>query len=75
MAYKLTLTPPMIIRLSDGALITIEDRDFRRWCMDGNQPLPPDVPPQPEVPILTPEEKLAQAGLTVEELKGLLGIQ
>jgi len=31
--------------------------------------------PQPEpVPELTPAEKLAASGLTVEELKGLLGL-
>jgi hypothetical protein len=31
--------------------------------------------PQPEpVPELTPVEKLAASGLTVEELKGLLGL-
>jgi hypothetical protein len=28
----------------------------------------------PPLPALTPEEKLAQSGLTVEELKGLLGL-
>ena len=28
----------------------------------------------PPPPVLTPEEKLAQSGLTVEELKGLLGL-
>lgn len=32
--------------------------------------------PQPEPPVpLTPAEKLAASGLTVEELKGLLGIK
>lgn len=32
--------------------------------------------PQPEpVPELTPAEKLAASGLTVEELKGLLGLE
>ena len=32
--------------------------------------------PQPEpTPELTPAEKLAASGLTVEELKGLLGLQ
>ena len=28
----------------------------------------------PPLPVLTPEEKLARSGLTVEELKGLLGL-
>ena len=30
-----------------------------------------DIPPPPE---LTPEEKLANAGLSIEELKSLLGL-
>ena len=30
-----------------------------------------DIPP---LPVLTPEEKLANAGLTIEELKSLLGL-
>jgi hypothetical protein len=33
-----------------------------------------ELPPLPPPPVLTPEEKLAQSGLTVEELKGLLGL-
>lgn len=35
---------------------------------------PPGPPPPPPRPDLTPEEKLAAAGLTVDELKALLGL-
>jgi hypothetical protein len=45
---------------------------FLAWCEAGNTPEPA---PEPEpVPELTPAEKLAASGLTVEELKQLLGI-
>lgn len=68
---------PYVIRLSDNAFIPCDDlnRDYQqylRWLEEGNTPLPPDPLPEPE--SLTPEQKLAQAGLTIEELKGLLGL-
>jgi hypothetical protein len=37
------------------------------------EPIPEPVPPEPPAP-LTPAEKLAASGLTVEELKTLLGL-
>ena len=42
------------------------------WLSEGNTPTPAD--PIPEPVELTPQEKLASAGLTVDELKLLLGI-
>ena len=42
------------------------------WLSEGNEPEPAD--PIPEPVELTPQEKLASAGLTVDELKTLLGI-
>ena len=42
------------------------------WLSEGNTPDPAD--PIPEPVELTPQEKLASAGLTVDELKELLGI-
>lgn len=43
------------------------------WILEELPPPPPDEPILPP-PVLTPEEKLASLGLTVEELKGLLGL-
>jgi hypothetical protein len=43
---------------------------YLQWLSEGNTPLPAPEPPKPAEP--TPAEKLAAAGLTVEELKALL---
>ena len=43
------------------------------WIAEGNTPDPAD--PIPEPAELTPQEKLASAGLSIEELKSLLGIK
>lgn len=67
-----------IKRLSDGALIpTPSDypdyQEYLAWLAEGNEPLPA---PEPEpVPEPTPEQKLASAGLTVEDLRQLLGLE
>jgi hypothetical protein len=51
---------------------TSEWAAYKAWLEAGNTPEPA---PEPEpVPELTPAEKLASSGLTVEELKELLGI-
>jgi hypothetical protein len=42
------------------------------WLSEGNTPDPADIIPEPLAPTL--QEKLANAGLTVDELKGLLGL-
>jgi hypothetical protein len=66
-----------IIRLSDCAFIpfdptNIDYQQYLAWLEEGNEPLPA---PEPEpIPEPTAAEKLAASGLTVEELKVLLGL-
>ena len=74
--YQLT-TSTGIIRLSDGAFIPNDpgNRDYREyldWLEAGNTPEP--APPLEPAPILTTEQKLNAAGLTVAELKELFGL-
>jgi len=76
MTYQLT-TGDTILRSSDGAFIPPDPANtdyaaYLEWLAVGNTPEPA---PEPEpVPELTPAEKLAASGLTVEELKQLLGL-
>ena len=75
--YKLTHSE-IIIRTSDGSFIPMEPsnidyQEYISWISQGNIAEPADPIPTPEP--LTPEEKLQNAGLTVEELKSLLGLQ
>lgn len=72
--YKLT-NGTTIIRLSDNAFIprdldNVDYTAYLKWYNEGNTPQPADPEPAP----LTPQEKLANAGLTVDELKQLLGL-
>jgi hypothetical protein len=74
--YQLT-TGTSIKRLSDGAFIPNDpgNRDYREyqaWLDAGNTPEP--APPLEPAPILTTEQKLNAAGLTVAELKELFGL-
>lgn len=76
MTYQLT-TGTTILRLEDNAFIPPDPANtdyaaYLEWVAAGNQPEPA---PEPEpVPELTPAEKLANAGLSIDELKGLLGL-
>ncbi len=47
-------------------------QQYLKWLEEGNKPLPLDPEPTPEP--LTAQQKLEAAGLTIEELKGLLGL-
>jgi hypothetical protein len=74
--YQLT-TSATILRTSDGAFIPQDEANvdfaaYLAWLEAGNtpDPAPTPVPPVP----LTPAEKLAASGLTVAELKALLGL-
>jgi len=75
--YQLT-TSTSIIRLTDNACIPPDPanrdyRDYLEWVEAGNEPEPAPEPPAPVE--LTPAEKLAASGLTVAELKDLLGLE
>ena len=68
---------PVAVKRSDGWQIPInpDNSDYREyllWLDKGNTPEPAEVRTLP--PPLTAEEKLARAGLTVDELKELLGL-
>ena len=76
MTYQL-ITSDCILRLEDNAFIPPDggNRDYREylaWVEAGNMPEPAPEPPAP--PVLTTEQKLEAAGLTVAELKELLGL-
>lgn len=76
MNYKLT-QEDVIIRIFDNAAIPLDpaNTDYQQylaWLEEGNEPLPPDPIPEPEP--LTAQQKLEAAGLTIEELKELLGL-
>ena len=76
MTYQLT-TSDCILRTTDNAFIPPDPANtdyatYLAWLEAGNTPDPAPIP-VPPVP-LTPAEKLAASGLTVEELKALLGI-
>jgi hypothetical protein len=75
MTYQLTIGET-IRRLADDAFIppdpaNLDYAAYLEWVAAGNTPEPAPEPPTPSE--LTAVEKLAAAGLTVEELKSLLG--
>ena len=76
MTYQLT-TGDTILRLADNAFIPPDpaNTDYAthlEWVEAGNTPEPAPIS---EPPVeLTPAEKLAASGLTVAELKSLLGL-
>jgi hypothetical protein len=77
MTYQLTDTN-CILRLEDNAFIPPDEgnKDFiayKAWLEADNTPEPAPEPPAPVE--LTPAQKLAASGLTVEELKQLLGLE
>jgi hypothetical protein len=79
MTYSLNSNGSISLSVGDGVMFlpgedngTPEWSAYKAWLEEGNTPLPADPIPEPEP--LTPEEKLAQSGLTVEELKELLGL-
>jgi len=76
MTYTLT-NSTLIRRDADNAFIPADEANtdyqaYLAWVAEGNTPNPYVPPPEPAP--LTPQEKLAAAGLTVPELKALLGL-
>ena len=76
MNYQLT-TSDYILRTTDGAFIPPDPANtdyaaYLEWVEAGNTPEPAPIV-EPPIP-LTPAEKLAASGLTVDELRGLLGL-
>ena len=87
MSVTYTLTAPFpsdkhasVNRINkDGTLTSIpanskisDWQEYQDWLAEGNTPNP-YIPPSEPAP-LTPQEKLAAAGLSVDELKTLLGL-
>jgi hypothetical protein len=81
MTYQLTHQGNITLPLEDGCLMFLPPEDngtpewaaYKAWLSEGNTPLPT---PEPEpAPVLTTEQKLEAAGLTVAELKELFGLQ
>ena len=75
--YQLT-NSPTIIRIADHACIPPDPANtdyaaYLAWVEAGNMPDPAPLPPAPPAPLTT-EQKLKAAGLTVAELKELLGL-
>lgn len=76
MTYQLT-QGDTILRTADNAFIPPDPANtdyaaYLVWLDEGNTPLPA---PEPEpTPVLTTEQKLEAAGLTVAELKELFGL-
>jgi hypothetical protein len=66
-----------VLRLADSTYIAKDPTNtdyaaYLQWLSEGNTPLPA---PEPEpAPVLTTEQKLEAAGLTVAELKELFGL-
>jgi hypothetical protein len=76
MTYQLT-TGDTILRIEDNAFIPPDPANtdyaaYLAWVEEGNMPDPAPVP-EP-APVLTTEQKLEAAGLTVAELKELFGL-
>ena len=79
MTYQLTSTDA-ILRLADNAFIPPDPANtdyaaYLEWVEAGNMPDPAPIVAPPAPIELTPAEKLAASGLTVEELKQLLGLK
>ena len=82
MNYQFTdSTNAVVLKIDDDGLARVSflvdaegpyQDEYKAWLAEGNAPNPYVPPPEPAP--LTPAEKLAAAGLSVDELKSLLGL-
>ena len=80
MTYQITDNGFIKLALDNGATMylpsenngTPEWREYLAWLEEGNTPEPAPEPPAPQE--LTVQEKLASAGITLDELKEALGL-
>jgi hypothetical protein len=75
--YKARYHTNAVVRLTDNMIIGPEHEEewteYQQWLSTGNKPEDPDPLPEPE-PEPTVHEKLARAGLSIDELKQALGL-
>ena len=76
MSYQLTATD-VILRIADNTFIppdpaNIDYAAYLEWVAAGSTPAP--APELPTPPDPTAAEKLAAAGLTIDELNSMLGL-
>ena len=76
MTYQLT-NGDTILRLTDNAFIppdpaNTDYQTYLKYVADGGEVLPAPAPAP--APVLTTEQKLAAAGLSVAELRALFGL-
>ena len=74
--YEGNIADNMICRIVDNATIPFDPAnvDYAQYLIWAETNTPDPADPIPEPVELTPQEKLASAGLTVDELKELLGL-
>jgi hypothetical protein len=75
--YKARHDTDAVVRLSDNMIVGPEHEEewaeYQAWVSAGNTPDEPDpLPAQPIEPTI--QEKLARAGLSIDELKQALGL-